>query len=102
MKGYSQWREIFHTSTSVSCKVDLGSLVPDKTFDLTLPLVDSGCGSVHLLLCLSGIAMNEVNESQNDVTEESYVSVMYVCMYVCMYVQDIKTFSLRKLVVYRI
>ena len=61
----------------VSCKVELGTLVPDKTYDLTLPLVDSGCGSIHLLLCLSGMAVNEMDECdgpQNDVTEESYVS----------------------------
>ncbi|KAL5482023.1 hypothetical protein EMCRGX_G022302, partial [Ephydatia muelleri] len=58
-----------------SCKVELGTLVPDKTYDLTLPLVDSGCGSIHLLLCLSGMAVNEMDECdgpQNDVTEESY------------------------------
>ena len=59
----------------VSCNVELGTLVPDKTYDLTLPLVDSGCGSIHLLLCLSGMAVNEMDKCdgpQND--EESYVS----------------------------
>eukprot|EP00731_Ephydatia_muelleri_P035092 Em0096g11a len=57
------------------CNVELGTLVPDKTYDLTLPLVDSGCGSIHLLLCLSGMVVNEMDECdgpQNDVTEESY------------------------------
>eukprot|EP00731_Ephydatia_muelleri_P035090 Em0096g9a len=57
------------------CNVELGTLVPDKTYDLTLPLVDSGCGSIHLLLCLSGMAVNKMDECdgpQND--EESYVS----------------------------
>ena len=57
--------------------MELGSLVPDKTYDLTLPLLDSGRGTVHLLLCLSGIAVNEKDEcdgEQNDITEENYVS----------------------------
>ncbi|KAL5482015.1 hypothetical protein EMCRGX_G022294 [Ephydatia muelleri] len=57
------------------CNVELGTLVPDKTYDLTLPLVDSECGSIHLLLCLSGMAVNKMDECddpQNDVTEESY------------------------------
>ena len=66
----------------VSCNVELGTLVPDKTYDLTLPLVDSGCGSIHLLLCLSGMVVNEMDECdgpQNDVTEESYVSgIIYI------------------------
>eukprot|EP00731_Ephydatia_muelleri_P016633 Em0009g1057a len=67
-----------------SCKVELGTLVPDKTYDLTLPLVDSGCGSIHLLLCLSGMAVNEMDECdgpQNDVTEESYRTP--VCLLCC-------------------
>ena len=73
--------------------MELGSLVPDKTYDLTLPLLDSGRGSVHLLLCLSGIAVNEdeYDGEQNDITEENYVSesvcVMCVCVYVCVCVR---------------